>query len=73
MPKSTWTRINRMEFGPSGSTKPIALPGLGKRNTHETQGGLSEEEILKKGKLSYEEEFKDNVSAGVESHPYREQ
>ena len=71
-PKSTWTRINRIEFGPSGSTKPIALPGLGKRDTHETQRGLFEEEILKKGRLSNEEEFKDNVSAEVESHPCRE-
>ena len=62
-----------MEFGLSGFTKSIALLGLGKRDTHETQGGLLEEEILKKGRLSNEEEFKDNVSVGVESHPCREQ
>lgn len=35
-PKGTWTRINRMDFGLSGFTKSITLPGLGKRETCET-------------------------------------
>ncbi|KAK7841097.1 uncharacterized protein CFP56_015777 [Quercus suber] len=31
-PKSTWTRINRMDFGLGGFTNSITLPGLGKRD-----------------------------------------
>ena len=30
-PNSTWTRINRMDFGLSGFTKNLVLPMLGKR------------------------------------------
>ena len=72
-PKNTWTRMNRMDFGLSGLTKSITLPGLGKRDVRERQGMQIEEQTLKKGRLSTEEETKDDVSAGVESHPCREQ
>ena len=72
-PKNTWTRMNRMDFGLSGFTKSITLPSLGKRDAHEIQGIQIEEQILKKGRLSTEEEIKDDVSARVESHPCREQ
>ena len=34
-PKGTWTRTNRMDFGLSGFTKAITLPGLGKREPRE--------------------------------------
>ena len=72
-PKSTWTRMNRMDFGLSGLTKSITLPGLGKRDTREREGLQNEEQIAKRGRLSDEEQTKDDVSAGVESHPCREQ
>ena len=72
-PKNTWTRMNRMDFGLSGLTKSITLPGLGKRDVREKQGMQIEEQTLKKGRLSTEEETKDDVSTGVESHSCREQ
>ena len=72
-PKNTWTRMNRMDFGLSGLTKSITLPSLGNRDVHERQGMQIEEQTLKKGRLNGEEETKDDVSAGVESHPCREQ
>lgn len=34
-PKGTWIRINRMDFGLSGFSKSITLPGLGKRETRD--------------------------------------
>ena len=72
-PKNTWTRMNRMDFGLSGLTKSITLPGLGKRDVRERQGMQIEEQTVKKGRLSAEEKTKDDVLARVESHPYREQ
>ena len=72
-PKSTWTQMNRMDFGLSGLTKSIILPGLGKRDTREREELQNEEQIAKRGRLSDEEQTKDDVSAGVESHPCREQ
>ena len=72
-PKNTWTRMNRMDFGLSGLTKSITLPGLGKRDAREIQGLQLEEQNLKKGRLCSEEEIKNDISAGVESHPCREQ
>ena len=72
-PKNTWIRMNIMDFGLSGFTKSITLPGLGKRDVREKQGMQIEEQTLKKGRLSTKEETKDDVSAGVESHPCREQ
>ena len=65
--------MNRMDFGLSGLTKSITLPGLGKRDVRERQGMQIEEQTLKKGRLSTEEETKDDVSTGVESHSCREQ
>ena len=72
-PKITWTRMNRMDFGLSGLTKSITLPSLGKRDTREREGLQNEEQNAKRGRLSDEEKTKDDVSAGVESHPCREQ
>ena len=34
-PKNTWIRMNIMDFGLSGFTKSITLPGLGKRDARE--------------------------------------
>ena len=42
-PKNTWTRMNRRDFGLSGLTKSITLPGLGKRDVRERQGMQIEE------------------------------
>ena len=72
-PKNTWTRMNRMDFGLSGLTRTITLPGLGKRDVREREGMQIEEQNAKRGRLSDEEQNKDDVSAGVESHPCREQ
>nr|POF27328.1 hypothetical protein CFP56_14446 [Quercus suber] len=72
-PKSTWTRINRMDFGLGGFTNSITLPGLGKRDVREIQGMQFEEQKLKKGRLSTKEDINNDGSAGVESHPCREQ
>ena len=72
-PKITWTRMNRMDFGLSGLTKSITLPGLGKRDAREREGMQNEEQNAKRGRLSDEEKTKDDVSTGVESHPCREQ
>ena len=63
-PKGTWTRINRMDFGLGGFTKAITLPGLGKRESHEAQGGQIEEQSFKKGKLSSDEESNNHGSDG---------
>ena len=60
-PKITWTRMNRMDFGLSGLTKSITLPGLGKRDVRERQGMQIEEQTAKKGRLSAEEKTKDDV------------
>lgn len=38
-PKTTWIRINRMDFGLSGLARAITLPSLGKKDTRETNSG----------------------------------
>ena len=52
---STWTRINRMDFGLSGFTRAITLPTLGKRDAvHEADvciEGNQGAPTLKRGKL----------------------
>ena len=65
--------MNRMDFGLSGLTKSITLLGLGKRDAREREGLQNEEQNAKRGRLSVEEKTKDDVLAGVESHPCREQ
>ena len=74
-PKSTWTRINRMDFGLGGFTKNLVLPTLGKREA--PQNVTPNLEVshaapsLKRGK--FDEVNIDEISAGVESHPCRKQ
>ena len=72
-PKSTWTRINRMDFGLGGFSKARMLPGLGKRESREAYEGQVDEQNCKKGKLNSDDESNDHGSARVESHPCREQ
>ncbi|KAK7822842.1 uncharacterized protein CFP56_036059 [Quercus suber] len=45
-PKSTWTRINRMDFGLGGFTNSITLPGLGKRDVSMGGQKRSKKKIL---------------------------
>ena len=51
----------------------ITLPGLGKRDLLELQEWHNKEQAIKRGKMSNDEGNNDHVSAGVESHPCREQ
>ena len=76
-PKSTWTRINRMDFGFGEISKAFKLPTLGKRNSKLDAGegteADSETRVVKRGKEGqYDIDF-DDISAGVEIHPCREQ
>ena len=72
-PKGTWTHINRMDLGSGGCNKASMLPGLGKRESREAYEGQIDVLNCKKGKLNRDEERNDHGSAGVESHPCREQ
>ena len=74
-PKSTWTRINRMDFGLSGFTKNLVLPTLGKReaphNAMPNLDGSQPAPFLKKGRI--DEANIDEILVGVESHSCRKQ
>ncbi|KAK9995461.1 hypothetical protein SO802_020147 [Lithocarpus litseifolius] len=49
-PKSTWTRLNRMEFGFSGLARAITFPTLGKRDMRDDVGVQVVENGHKRGK-----------------------
>ena len=76
-PKSTWTRFNRMDFGLGGLSKALMLPVHGKR----INDSVMEEvycEILGSREPKYVrvgngDDVDNVISAGVESHPCREQ
>ena len=74
-PKSTWTRINRMDFRLGGFTKNLVLPTLGKREA--PQNVMPNLDVshtapsFKRGKFN--EVNIDEISVGVESHPCRKQ
>ena len=74
-PKSTWTRINRMDFG-FGEIS-FKLPTLGKRNSKLDAGegteADSETRVVKRGKEGQYDIDIDDIPAGVEIHPCREQ
>ena len=72
-PKNTWTRINRMDFGLGGLARAITLPVLGKRELKDGEVGQYEERNTKRGKIVEEEGNIVDISAGVDSHPCREQ
>ena len=76
-PKSTWIRINRMDFGLGGLSRALMLPTCGKRSTkseleegqREVLGGRETKCVRVRSKdVSY-----NIISAGVASHPCREQ
>ena len=76
-PKSTWTRINQMDFGLGEISKAFKLPTLGKRNSKLDAGEGTEADsntrVVKRGKEGqYDIDF-DDISTGVEIHPCREQ
>ena len=65
-PKSTWTRVNQIDFGLSGFTRAITLPTLGKRvAVHEVDvciEGNQGAPTLKRGKI--DEASNDEILAG---------
>ncbi|KAL0009471.1 hypothetical protein SO802_010973 [Lithocarpus litseifolius] len=72
-PKSTWTRINRMDFGLGGLAKAFAMSGLGKR---ELSGDDFEQDEEQRNKRSKQDEVDGSfvdTSVRVDSHPCREQ
>lgn len=76
-PKSTWTRINRMDFGLGEISKAFKLPSLGKRNSKLDVGegteANSETRVVKRGEGEQHDIDFDDISAGVEIHPCQEQ
>ena len=78
-PKSIWTRFNRMDFGLGGLSKALQLPTRGNRSSYSTR----EEELCdhfdfrepKRGKVGDGDGdvVGTILSAGVGSHPCREQ
>ena len=71
-PKTTWTRINRIDFGLGGLARAITLPSLGKRDVKETSSGQFEEHEAKRVRVLNEEDNFVDISAGVDNHPCRE-
>ena len=76
-PKSTWTRINRMDFGLGGLSRSLLLPTHGKRSI---ESNLEEEQCqnidireAKRGKVGGGDDVENIISAGVESQPCRDQ
>ena len=69
-PKSTWTRINRMDFGLGEISRALKLPTLGKRNSRPEVGEGSEADydkrVVKCGKGGQHDNDFDGISVGVE-------
>ena len=76
-PKSTWTRINQMDFGLGGISKAFMLPTIGKRysksDIKEGKDEAHDTRVVKHGKVGNDGDNIDDISARVENHPYREQ
>ena len=71
-PRTTWTCINRMDFGLGGLARALTLPSLGKRDTRATSSEQDEDHQTKRGRVegSGVGEGSDvEISAGVDSHP----
>ena len=65
-PRTTWTCINRMDFGLGGLGRALTLPSLGKRNTRATSSEQDEDHQTKRGRVEGSDV---EISAGVDSHP----
>ena len=76
-PKSTWTRINRMDFGLGGLSKALMLLVRGKRNNEsvleEGQCEILGSRETKRVRVGSGDDLDNVISAGVESHPCRKQ
>ena len=75
-PKTTWTRINRMDFELGGLARALMLPSLGKKDTRTTSSGQDEDHQTKKGRVEGRDVVEGNdveISAGVDSHPCQKQ
>ena len=76
-PKSTWTRINRMDFGLGGLSKALLLPNRGKRSSESNREEKQRETIdireAKHVKVGGGDDVENIISIGVESHPFWEQ
>ena len=76
-PKSTWVRINRMEYGSSLHEKPSNQTTLGKRGNMMSEEsvmcGDDEMQIFKRGKMEAQASFDGQISAGVVDHPCQKQ
>ena len=76
-PKSTWVRINRMEYGSSLHEKPSNQTTLGKRGNMMSEEsvmcGDDEVQNFKRGKMEAQASFDCQISAGVVDHPCRKQ
>ena len=74
-PKSTWTRLNQMDFGLGEISKALKLCTLGKRTSKPDEGeGMeadSEIRVVKRGKGGQHDIDFDVISARVEFHPCR--
>ena len=70
--KSTWTRINRMDFGLGGLARAIAMSGLGKRELSDEDYEYDEQQRNKRCKQDEVEGSFADILAGVDSHPCQE-
>nr|POE66776.1 hypothetical protein CFP56_66185 [Quercus suber] len=75
--KSTWTRLNCMDFGLGGLSKALQLPTCGKRSSEQYREEEQQEDFddreSKRGKIGGGKDVDNIISAGVESHPCQEQ
>ena len=73
-PKSTWTRINRMDFGLGGLSKALLLPNRGKRSSESNREEKQRENIdireAKHVKVGGGDDVENIISMGVEIHPF---
>ena len=71
--KSTWTRINRMDFGLGGLARAFVTSRLGKRELSDEGCEQDEQQRNKRNKQDEVEGSLDDISVGVDGHPCREQ
>ena len=76
-PKTTWTRLNRMDIGPLVSSNNKLKSVMGKRGLEEIMNAdvynEAEPTYYKRTKGDKEDGKPDNTAAGVDDHPCREQ
>ena len=70
-PKTTWTWINKMDFGLDGFAREITIPTLRKKDMRDIVGEQIDEHETKRGKVINEDRFSKEIQVGVDSHPCR--